>query len=590
MTIEPMMGGAESDAVLAESIEPEAESASLLTRGVCIGVILLSLAVMWLPAFDQPLFPPDEGRYGCASMIMADGGSWIIPIREGQPHLTKPPLTYWLQALSLKCFGHNEFALRLPSLLAGSLTLMLVASFGWRLAGPRVGAMAAALLSMMPLFAAVSHVAITDPLLTLFWFAALAFGYSAIEKPSNANVVVFWAAIALGLLTKGPLALTPLGILIIWLLFGGRIRQLAALRPLIGLLSIVPLAIWVLLVWMQQHGAFAIWQREIIDRVRGSGDHTEPPWFYVPVFIIGFLPVTVMLVIPGWNIPFRSAWTRLRAADTGSLLGLAVIVPLILFCAMGGKLWTYLLPLAPPMALLTAMMLDRWLSGEADQPVEGVRHPEVPNALFIVSLVMALSCLGAMLYFDWRRTWAVVPVIAIPLAARWLGHLWPHGPATRGYGLAAVWLAWSLSWVWFSHVIDSMRQQANPDRQLERWRALLGTDRPQVFTFGFNDQTIGFYARKEADRVNSNKDLLGILGKPVDDTIVIVDSREWDEFSLYEAASSFERVGEWSRWPRPVAYVVRPRLLPSAPASAPAPAPTATTPQPEISPDAPTSP
>src|SRR5438552_3914344 len=152
---------------------PESSS---VAQGVGIGIVLLCLASLWLTAFDQPLFAPDEGRYGTVSMHMEQGGSWIVPMRDAQPHLTKPPLTYWLQALSLLAFGHNEFALRLPSLVAASLTLLLAARFGWQLAGPRVGAAAAAALSVMPLFAAVSHLAITDPLLTLFWFAALMFG------------------------------------------------------------------------------------------------------------------------------------------------------------------------------------------------------------------------------------------------------------------------------------------------------------------------------------------------------------------------------------------------------------------------------
>ena len=56
---------------------------------------------------------------------MADGGSWIVPQFRGHEHLTKPPMTYWLQAMSLRVIWHNEWAVRLPSLIAQSGTVLV---------------------------------------------------------------------------------------------------------------------------------------------------------------------------------------------------------------------------------------------------------------------------------------------------------------------------------------------------------------------------------------------------------------------------------------------------------------------------------
>src|SRR5262245_13335251 len=86
-------------------------------------VVLVSIAMPWIASWNHPLHAPDEGRYGTVSAAMAESGEWLVPRFRGMPHLTKPPLIYWLEAASIRALGRHEFALRLPSLAAGSLTL-----------------------------------------------------------------------------------------------------------------------------------------------------------------------------------------------------------------------------------------------------------------------------------------------------------------------------------------------------------------------------------------------------------------------------------------------------------------------------------
>ena len=116
-----------------------------------------------------------------------------------------------------------------------------------------------------------------------------------------------------------------------------------------------------------------------------------------------------------------------------------------------------------------------------------------------------------------------------------------------------------MSWVWLSHVVNSVRQPANPERQLERWRFIAGAAQPQLCTLGFTDETIGFYARRDVERVNTNQEILSALKNHADHLILIVDSPEWNEFAALPASAAFERAGEWSRWARPPAFVMRPK-------------------------------
>ena len=73
----------------------------------------------------------DESRNACNAIEMLHNGNCIVTCYDGKPDLwnTKPPLLIWMQAASMKLFGTNELALRLPSAIAGLLTILLIVLF-----------------------------------------------------------------------------------------------------------------------------------------------------------------------------------------------------------------------------------------------------------------------------------------------------------------------------------------------------------------------------------------------------------------------------------------------------------------------------
>jgi 4-amino-4-deoxy-L-arabinose transferase-like glycosyltransferase len=554
----------------------EDQAASVLTRSVCVGIILLSVFALWLNAFDQPLFAPDEGRYGTVSMHMAQGDGWLLPQFDGKVHIKKPPLVYWLQAASLLMWGHGETSLRMPSLLAASLTLLMAGGLGWRLGGPRVGAMAAGALAMMPLFAGVSHLAITDPLLTCLWFASLCSGFLAAQDGERRWGVLMWVCVGLGLLTKGPLALTPVGVILIWLGLARRLRTVQQLALRWSFLALIPIGVWVGLVLLQKPDAISVWYHEIVSRTVGTGDHPKPVWFYLPVFFAGLAPCTAMLVIPGWSISLRELRQRIGRAEPSVLLGLAVVLPLLMFSMISGKLATYLLPICPPMAVLTAIMLDGWLTGRHDQRRPGVRPPEVVIGLAATTILVCGGLIAAVIITRWQYLWIVLPVLSMPLASIWALRLWRREPSSRGWGLAAVWIAWLGSWVWLYKVVDGMRQPSNAALLVQRVSTLTGQS-PTLVTYGFADPTLSFYNRKDVVRASNEKDLRALLAAHRQSLVLLVDGPEWEHFSSRQISSEFEVVEPWPRWsrPNPPTVVLRPRAD-GASASQPAPTQQAT--------------
>jgi 4-amino-4-deoxy-L-arabinose transferase-like glycosyltransferase len=83
-----------------------------------IGIIFLIVLRGILNAI-VPLMDKTEARYAEIARIMQETNNYITPqIDYGVPFWAKPPLSTWLSALSMEVFGVNEFAVRLPYLLA----------------------------------------------------------------------------------------------------------------------------------------------------------------------------------------------------------------------------------------------------------------------------------------------------------------------------------------------------------------------------------------------------------------------------------------------------------------------------------------
>ncbi len=102
-----------------------------------------------------PLTELDEAVYGEVGREMVESGNYLVPHFNYAPYYEKPPLAYWLEAGSLRLFGVNETALRLPSALCAlALVLLLHAFLGYWL--PRRAAAGGAHLSPSPPVSAVA--------------------------------------------------------------------------------------------------------------------------------------------------------------------------------------------------------------------------------------------------------------------------------------------------------------------------------------------------------------------------------------------------------------------------------------------------
>jgi len=77
------------------------------------------IAVFYLGSCGFPrLLDQIDGQYAGAAREMISRNDWIVPTQNSVPRLRKPPLAYWMEVVSLRSLGQNEFAARLPICLA----------------------------------------------------------------------------------------------------------------------------------------------------------------------------------------------------------------------------------------------------------------------------------------------------------------------------------------------------------------------------------------------------------------------------------------------------------------------------------------
>jgi 4-amino-4-deoxy-L-arabinose transferase-like glycosyltransferase len=324
------------------------------------------------------LFEPDEGRYAEIPREMLARGEWIVPYLQGQPYLDKPPLLYWLVMGSYRLLGVHDWSARLVPALAIHLCILLTYLLGCRVVGERSAFWGAMLLSIAPGFISVGRLLVLDGLLALWITLAL---LAAWESMRGERLRWTWwllsaAACALGLLTKGPVALVLFAVpLLAYFLLSP-----PACRPgraaLLGF-TIVALAIalpWYVAVCIRlpAFAGYFLWTHNVI-RFLSPFDHQQPIWFYAPILFAGLLPAS--LIGKSWLRFLFSAdpeCASRRFPGLGFLL-LAGLWCLLFFTLSGCKLPTYILPAFPPLCLaLGYFAAECWSGSRLLRPVLGV--------------------------------------------------------------------------------------------------------------------------------------------------------------------------------------------------------------------------
>jgi 4-amino-4-deoxy-L-arabinose transferase-like glycosyltransferase len=172
------------------------------------------LFVLIVGCFHPVIYDETEGQYAGAAREMLASGDWLVPTNNGVPRFQKPPLVYWSMMASMKLFGVNAFAARLPLALATAGWLIAVYLLGKRVGGPDFGLFASLMLASAIGFMVFTHVIMPEPYMALFVTLAVWAFLRAKWRPDQAGhwFLAAWIFMALGCMCKGlHAAVWPLG-------------------------------------------------------------------------------------------------------------------------------------------------------------------------------------------------------------------------------------------------------------------------------------------------------------------------------------------------------------------------------------------
>jgi len=193
---------------------------------------LIVALLMWMPIFgyldDLPIRIWDEARVGINAYEMLKNGDFIVTYFQDNPDLwnTKPPLLIWLQVLSMKFLGVNEFALRLPSAFAAVFTCLALLVFAMRYNKQFIFGFFAVLILITTHGYIGYHVTRNgdyDALLTMFTTVGGLFFFAYIETEKKQHLYLFFVTTALAVLTKSVTGLFFIPALFIYTLYRKKI-------------------------------------------------------------------------------------------------------------------------------------------------------------------------------------------------------------------------------------------------------------------------------------------------------------------------------------------------------------------------------
>lgn len=441
-------------------------------RWPLLGLLCLGLLLGFAFQGSRGLWSTDEGRYVDGALQMLDSGNWLVPAYSPiEVNLSKPPLTYWVIAASIKLFGRNTWAARLPYALAFVGTIWLLYGMGLRLLPdkPWLPGLVYA-LSLAPFLGA--NVVSTDELLTLCeaiaMYGLVAWAFAADGRRMRMGPVLMWLGWGLAFLTKGPPGLLPLLAIIPFMAVRDGWRGIAKLFPPLGIVLFIVVGLgWYAAVVLRVPWALHYFlHRQVYQRIFTAVQHRNAgPWGWLVVYV----PTIVLGTLPWWPRLVPGFFARLRGHPSGAapapawpdcvplLLWLWFWIPFVIFCCAQSRLPAYVLPLFMPLSLLMARKLAGWIDLRKTVQRAGlaiwivvllafkggvayaVRQPQIDNRLTAQELnarvapgdysaVVFVQSTAAAYDIEEATPWGVRLYLGKPVyAVAWLA---PDGPAT----------------------------------------------------------------------------------------------------------------------------------------------------------------
>ncbi|MFO7569661.1 MAG: glycosyltransferase family 39 protein [Smithellaceae bacterium] len=311
--------------------------------------LILYIAILGV----MPQMEPDEARYSLIPSEMNASGNYVTPHIKNTIYLEKPPLAYWVTAMSFKVFGENDFSARLFTGLCAWGCILLAFFMGRHFRDEKTGLYASAVLSISVLPFILGRINILDMPLTFFLCLSVWLGYLAVNSVNKRHLYyLFYFACALAFLTKGIVGVVfPFAILVLWLIWTGRWRDIFGLVSPVGIvIFLIIVSPWLILAQMENSDFlwFFFVREHFLRFTTQMHGKSEPFYYFIPIIIGGTLPWSIYL-IRAWHKNNISGW--LFRKDENKLLVVWFLFIFLFFTVSSSKLATYIAPVFIPIAL-----------------------------------------------------------------------------------------------------------------------------------------------------------------------------------------------------------------------------------------------
>ncbi len=325
--------------------------------------LILLGSILFLSLFIKlgsvPLFDEDEGAYSEVTREMLKTGDFITPRLNNELFFHKPPMIYWTQVVSVSLLGLNEFALRLPSVLASLFWALALFMFVRRFFGDNTAWFSVFFMAVSFQTGIVAKAAIADALLNLFITLSMFAIYRFYKTGEKRHIYLTFLFAGLGFMAKGPVAIM-IPIIASGLFFilkkKAKMWFKAIFNPIGWGILLAVILPWYIAAYLTHGQAFIdeIFFTHNVSRFNVAFEgHSGPFFYYVPVILLGMLPNTAFLIGAIVNVK------KLLENEVNLFLIIWFVFVFIFFSAAGTKLHHYIIYGYVPLFIFMAQVVDK---------------------------------------------------------------------------------------------------------------------------------------------------------------------------------------------------------------------------------------
>jgi 4-amino-4-deoxy-L-arabinose transferase-like glycosyltransferase len=345
------------------------------SNGRAVAFLLVCGLLFFLPGFfNIPPVDRDETRFAQATKQMVESGDYVDIRFQDDVRYKKPVGIYWLQSaavqtatkLGLQRAQVRIWIYRIPSLIAAIGVVLMTYWTALGFVSRRSAVLAGLIMCSSVLLGAEARLAKTDAVLLLTVVAAMGamsrvyLSWQRGEDPAHPPwswPIIFWTALAGGILIKGPLILMFVGLTVGALAILDRTAVwLWRLRPVWGLMWLLVLVLpWFIAIFWRAGDTFFVDSigGDMLSKLAAQESHGAPPGTYLLLFWVTFWPGAPLAALAA-----AAVWRARR--EPGAQYLLAWLVPSwIVFELVLTKLPHYVLPLYPAIAILIVGAMER---------------------------------------------------------------------------------------------------------------------------------------------------------------------------------------------------------------------------------------